>query len=100
MRANDGPDPYHLHATGVAGNRVLAPVPSGTPPGGSAGARCLFAAARCHSSAGAYLARETPFEIMLLSMLVEQQKQLVALTRKVADLETRLPADPPARVAS
>ena len=60
----------------------------------------LFAAARCHSSAGAYLARETPFEIMLLSMLVEQQKQLVALTRKVADLETRLPADPPARVAS
>ncbi|MGH7234741.1 MAG: hypothetical protein ACREIO_00010 [Nitrospiraceae bacterium] len=60
----------------------------------------LFAAARRHSSAGAYLARETPFEIMLLSMLVEQQKQLVALTRKVADLETRVPADPPARVAS
>jgi hypothetical protein len=36
-----------------------------------------LAAARHHASAGAYLARETPFEVMLLSMLIEQQKHVV-----------------------
>ena len=49
----------------------------------------LFAAARHHASAGAYLARETPFEVMLLSMLIEQQKYVVALQQKVMTLETR-----------
>jgi hypothetical protein len=47
----------------------------------------LFAAARRQSAAGAYLARETPFDAMMLSMLVEQQKQIESLQRKVADLE-------------
>jgi hypothetical protein len=50
----------------------------------------LFAAARHHAPAGAYLAREMPFEVMLLSMLIEQQKRMVILQQKVAILETRL----------
>jgi hypothetical protein len=50
----------------------------------------LFAAARHHASAGAYLARETPFEAMLLSMLIEQQKHVVMLQQKVIILETRM----------
>jgi hypothetical protein len=59
----------------------------------------LFAAARKHSAAGAYLARETPFEVMLVSMLLEQQQQLLRLQQKVRDLETSLP-QPPHGVAS
>ncbi len=49
----------------------------------------LFAAARRHSAAGAYLARDTPFEVMLLSMVLEQQKQLQRLARMVADHDVR-----------
>ncbi|MEK6619024.1 MAG: hypothetical protein AABY90_10045 [Nitrospirota bacterium] len=59
----------------------------------------LFAAARRHSAAGAYLARETPFEVMMLSMLIEQHKQIEVLQRKVTDLELRV-LQPPDRVAS
>lgn len=59
----------------------------------------LFAAARRHSAAGAYLARETPFDVMLLSMLIEQQKQIEILQRKVADLERRILPDPSDGVA-
>jgi hypothetical protein len=54
----------------------------------------LFAAARKHSAAGAYLARETPFEVMLVSMLLEQQQQLLRLQQRVRDLETTLPKPP------
>lgn len=50
----------------------------------------LFAAARHHAPAGAYLARETPFDVMLLSMLLEQQKAMLTLQQKVTALETRL----------
>ena len=53
----------------------------------------LFAAAHHHASAGAYLARETPFEVMLLSMLIEQQKQVGTLQQKVMALETSMPHD-------
>ncbi len=49
----------------------------------------LFAAARRQAAAGAYLARETPFEVMLLSMLVEQQKQIQRLQRTLADRDAR-----------
>lgn len=59
----------------------------------------LFVAARRHSAAGAYLARETPFDVILISMLLEEHKQLVALQQKVSDLETRLLAHPPDGVA-
>ena len=45
----------------------------------------LFAAARQHSAAGAYLARDTPFEVMLLSMLLEHQKHLQRVSRAVVD---------------
>jgi hypothetical protein len=49
----------------------------------------LFAAARRQAAAGAYLARETPFEVMLLSMLVEQQKQIQRLQRMLADRDAQ-----------
>lgn len=55
----------------------------------------LFAAARRHTAAGAYLTREVPFEVMLISMLLEEHKQLLALQRKVSDLEARLLDHPP-----
>lgn len=48
----------------------------------------LFAAARRHSAAGAYLARDMPFEVMLLSMLLEHQKHLHALSRAIADRDS------------
>jgi hypothetical protein len=60
----------------------------------------LFAAARHHAPAGAYLARETPFEVMLLSMLIEQQKHVVSLQQKVTILETRLLHDQTPGMAS
>ena len=60
----------------------------------------LFAAARHHASAGAYLARATPFEVMLLSMLIEQQKHVVMLQQKVIILETRMLHDSTHGVAS
>ena len=60
----------------------------------------LFAAARHHASAGASLARETPFEVMLLSMLIEQQKHVVTLQQKVMTLETRMLHDSTHGVAS
>ena len=50
----------------------------------------LFAAARHHAPASAYLARDTPFEVMLLSMLIEQHKHIMALQQKVTILESRL----------
>ena len=60
----------------------------------------LFAAARHHASAGAYLACETPFEVMLLSMLIEQQKHVVMLQQKVMILETCMLHDSTHGVAS
>ena len=60
----------------------------------------LFAAARHHASARAYLARANPFEVMLLSMLIEQQKHVVTLQQKVMTLETRMPHDSTQGMAS
>jgi hypothetical protein len=60
----------------------------------------LFAAARHHASAGAYLARETPFEVMLLSMLIEQQRHVVILQQKVMILETHVQHNSTQGVAS
>ena len=54
----------------------------------------LFAAARCHSSAGAYLARETPFEIMLLSMLVDVFSRRLRKGLRIDTMPTRLSAAP------
>lgn len=60
----------------------------------------LFAAARHHAPAGAYLARDTPFEVMLLSMLIEQHKHALALQQKVTALEARLRHDSDPGMAS
>ena len=78
----------------------MEPLPACVAVRRSAGARLLFAAARHHASAGAYLARETPFEVMLLSMLIEQQKHVVTLQQKVMTLETRMPHDSTQGMAS
>lgn len=59
----------------------------------------LFAAARRHSAAGAYLARDAPFEVMLLSMVLEQHKQLQRLARAVADHDARSSLPPSHGVA-
>jgi hypothetical protein len=59
----------------------------------------LFAAARRHSAAGAYLARDTPFEVMLLSMVLEQQKQLQRLARRIADHDAQSSLPPSHGVA-
>lgn len=59
----------------------------------------LFAAARKHAAAGAYLARETPFDVMVMCMLLEQQQHLLRLEQKVRELETRSLAQPPHGVA-
>ncbi|HEY5627863.1 MAG TPA: hypothetical protein VIR79_07945 [Nitrospira sp.] len=48
----------------------------------------LFAVARRQSAAGAYVARDTPFEVMLISMLLEHQKQIHQLSRAIADRES------------
>jgi hypothetical protein len=56
----------------------------------------LFAAARRHSAAGAYLARDTPFDVMLLSMVLEHQKQIQRLSRAVADHDVP-PSLPPSQ---
>ena len=59
----------------------------------------LFAAARRHSAAGAYLARDAPFDVMLLSMMVEQQKQLQQLSRALTEHEDRAALPPSQGVA-
>src|SRR5256884_73592 len=81
MRANDGPDPYHLHATGVAGNRVLAPVPSGTPPGGSAGARCSVCGGPVTPGGVAGRGLGAPDRFPVLEVAVHQPSQFLTLTR-------------------
>jgi len=47
----------------------------------------LFCAARYHAAAGAYVAQEFPFETMVLGMLLEEHKALLALQQKVKELE-------------
>jgi len=48
---------------------------------------------------GAYLARDTPFDVMLLSMMVEQQKQLQRLSRALIAHEDRASFPPSQRMA-
>ena len=60
----------------------------------------LLAAARHHAPAGAYLSRDTPFEAMLISMLIEQHKHTMTLQQKVTILETRLRHDSDPGMAS
>lgn len=52
----------------------------------------LFEAARLHLQAGVYAANPWPLESMLLSMLLEHQKALSALTASLQRLEQLLRA--------
>lgn len=47
----------------------------------------LFEAARRHTQAGVYAAHPWPFEVMLLSMLLEQAKTIAALEARLRRLE-------------
>lgn len=50
----------------------------------------LLADARQHLSAAAYASHLLPFEVMLLSMLVEERKQVTDLRRRIEGLEAQL----------
>jgi hypothetical protein len=50
----------------------------------------LFANARYHAQAGAYLAPTDPFSAMLVSMLIEERKARLALEQRLHELETQL----------
>ena len=52
----------------------------------------LFADARYHAQAGAYLAPTDPFSALLVSMLIEQRKAHLALEKRFHELEARLKA--------
>jgi hypothetical protein len=57
----------------------------------------LLAASRHHLAAAAYASHLLPFEIMLLSMLVEEHKQVLHLqleTERLQHLLDRQPSDP------
>ena len=46
----------------------------------------LFAAARKHLAAASYAAHILPFEVFLLSMLLEEHKEVMRLRQKVDEL--------------
>ena len=46
----------------------------------------LFASARKHLSAASYASHALPFETFLLSMLLEEHKEVIRLRREVAEL--------------
>ena len=50
----------------------------------------LFAHARYHAQAGAYLAPTDPFSAMLLSMLLEERKARLVLEGRLYEIEARL----------
>ncbi len=50
----------------------------------------LFAAARYHAAAGAYAGDSVPLEIMLLSMLIEQRKEINRLREHLGETEVSL----------
>src|SRR3990170_8744079 len=56
----------------------------------------LFAASRHHLAAAAYASHLLPFEIMLLSMLVEEHKQVLHLQLELERLHLLLGLDPAA----
>lgn len=49
----------------------------------------LFEHASAHADAAGYLNAENPMEPILVSMVLEQEKQLAALEERVAELEAR-----------
>ena len=59
----------------------------------------LLADARRHLAAAAYASHLLPFEVMLLAMLVEEHKNVIALRRRVEALETALDSETAPRPA-
>jgi hypothetical protein len=57
----------------------------------------LFTSARQHLAAVQYAAHALPFEVLLLSMLLEEHKQVLRLRQEVGELagQARLPKDEP-----
>ncbi len=53
----------------------------------------LFEKARLHVQAGVYASRPWPFETILISILIEHEKALVELRRRLQILEEREKAD-------
>lgn len=49
----------------------------------------LFEAARLHLQAGVYAANPWPLESMLMAMLLEHEKAIQALKKRLASLETK-----------
>jgi hypothetical protein len=49
----------------------------------------LFAAARQHLAAAAYASHALPFEVFLLSMLLEEHKQVLQLRRLLEEVNHR-----------
>ena len=47
----------------------------------------LFAAARHHLAAAAYAAHALPFEVFLMSMLLEEHKEIIRLRQRIEALE-------------
>jgi len=47
----------------------------------------LFAAARKHLAAAAYASHALPFEVFLLSMVLEQHKQIIQLRQQIEALQ-------------
>jgi hypothetical protein len=50
----------------------------------------LLTYARFHAAAAAYASRVVPFETMLMTMLIEQQKVIHSLNRRIGKLEETL----------
>ena len=50
----------------------------------------LFGAARQHLAAAAYAAHALPFEIFLLSMLIEEHKEVLRLRQELEVLQSQL----------
>jgi hypothetical protein len=57
----------------------------------------LFASARQHLAAAQYAAHALPFEVFLLSMLLEEHKEVMQLRDKVETLGNKLLPDEPDR---
>ena len=51
----------------------------------------LFAAARQHLAAAQYAAHALPFEVFLLSMLLEEHKEVMRIRQQLDDLSSRQP---------
>lgn len=49
----------------------------------------LFASARQHLAAAQYAAHALPFEVFLLSMLLEEHKEVIKLRQQVGEIEAR-----------